>query len=109
MTNHYRYVLYCADGTLYCGYTTDVARRLAQHQAGHGAKYTRVKARRPLRLLYATSFPSKRAALQAEYQFKQLTRRQKEAYLAARGIALPDKSSGALAPSHHFRYNDERC
>lgn len=92
MSRYYRYVLYCADGTLYCGYTTDVARRFAQHAAGKGAKYTRVKARHPLRLLYATSFSSKHAALSAEWHFKQLTRCQKEAYLAARGIRLPDKS-----------------
>ena len=40
---YYIYVLYCADQTLYCGFTDDVKKRVAAHQAGKGAKYTRVK------------------------------------------------------------------
>ena len=46
----YMYVVECADGTLYTGYTTDVERRLKTHNAGKGAKYTR--ARLPVKLLY---------------------------------------------------------
>lgn len=44
---YYIYVLYCADQTLYCGFTDDVKKRVATHQAGKGAKYTRVKKRHP--------------------------------------------------------------
>ena len=49
-TKAYMYVLECADGSLYTGYTTDVEKRLKTHNAGKGAKYTR--ARRPVKLLY---------------------------------------------------------
>ena len=47
----YTYLLRCADGTLYCGWTNDLAARLAAHNSGKGAKYTR--ARRPVRLVYS--------------------------------------------------------
>ena len=50
----YMYVVECADGTLYTGYTTDVERRLKTHNAGKGAKYTR--ARLPVKLLYSEAF-----------------------------------------------------
>lgn len=86
--NYYMYVLYCADDTLYCGFTTDVARRFATHQAGKGAKYTRVHARHPLRLIYQTAFDSKHAALSAEYHFKHQSRTKKVAYLAAHGVSV---------------------
>ena len=73
---HYVYVLECADGTLYTGYTTDVDRRVAEHDAGEGAKYTR--GRTPVELVHVESFESKSAALSREYEIKQLSRRQKE-------------------------------
>ena len=85
---YYMYVLYCADDTLYCVFTTNVARRFATHQAGRGAKYTRVKSRHPLRLIYQTSFDSKHDALSAEYHFKHQPRAKKVAYLAAQGISV---------------------
>ncbi|MFV8211282.1 GIY-YIG nuclease family protein [Streptococcus pluranimalium] len=75
----YMYVLECADGTLYTGYTTDVERRLSTHNAGKGAKYTR--ARLPVKLLYQESFPSKQEAQSAEAYFKQKTRQQKLDYI----------------------------
>ena len=53
----YMYVVECADGTLYTGYTTDVERRLKTHNSGKGAKYTR--ARLPVKLLYSEAFASK--------------------------------------------------
>ncbi len=75
--DHYVYVLSCADGSLYTGYTTDVARRVAEHDAGEGAKYTR--GRTPVELVHAEAFDSKSAAMSREYAIKQLTRREKEA------------------------------
>ena len=57
----YMYVVECADGTLYTGYTTDVERRLKTHNAGKGAKYTR--ARLPVKLLYSEAFASKPEAM----------------------------------------------
>ncbi len=75
------YVLECADGSLYTGYATDVHARLATHNAGKGAKYTR--ARLPVSLLAYAQFETKHDAMHAEYSFKQLTRDEKDALLAA--------------------------
>lgn len=78
--SHYLYVLECADGSLYTGYAVDVQARLAVHNAGKGAKYTR--ARLPVSLLAYASFETKHDAMHAEYAFKQLTRDEKDALLA---------------------------
>ena len=72
---HFAYLLSCADGTLYTGYTTNVARRLAAHQAGTGARYTR--GRRPVILLAHWAFSTKGEALRAEYALKRLPRAKK--------------------------------
>ncbi len=72
---YYVYLLRCADGTLYTGFTNDLARRLAAHNTGRGAKYTR--GRRPVELVYWESFSNKSSALRREYAIKQLPRRQK--------------------------------
>lgn len=72
----YLYVLECADGTWYTGYTVDVDERVRAHNAGAGAKYTR--GRRPVRLLAQATFATKHEAMSAEYRFKRLSRRQKE-------------------------------
>ena len=72
---YYVYLLRCADGTLYTGFTNDLARRLAAHNAGRGAKYTR--GRGPVELVYWESFSNKSSALRREYAIKQLPRRQK--------------------------------
>jgi putative endonuclease len=78
---HYVYVVQCADGTLYTGYTTNVERRIATHNAGKGGSYTR--AHRPVVLLIAWPFPGKGAALRAEYAFKRLSRAQKLQQIAS--------------------------
>ena len=65
---YYVYLLRCADGTLYTGFTNDLARRLAVHNAGKGAKYTR--GRRPVELVYWESFSNKSSALRREYAIK---------------------------------------
>ncbi len=75
------YVLECADGSLYTGYAVDVQARLAVHNAGKGAKYTR--ARLPVSLLAYAEFETKHDAMHAEYAFKQLSRNEKDALLAA--------------------------
>lgn len=80
-TKHYMYVLECADGTLYTGYTVDVEARVATHNAGKGAKYT--AARRPVKLLAAATFQTKHDAMSAEYHFKQLSRSQKVELISA--------------------------
>ena len=74
----YMYVVECCDGSYYTGYTTDVKRRVAVHNSGKGAKYTR--ARLPVKLIYAEGFDSKEEAMSAEALFKRKTRMQKENY-----------------------------
>jgi len=77
--SHYVYVVECCDGTLYTGYTTDVARRIAEHNAGDGAKYT--AGRRPVTLRYVEYHPSRSAAQSREYEIKSRSRRAKDALL----------------------------
>jgi len=78
-SNHYFYVLECADQSFYAGYTNNVDRRVAVHNAGKGAKYTR--ARGPVECIYVEEFDTKQEAMRAEYAFKQLTRTQKMKYI----------------------------
>lgn len=77
---HFVYVLECADGTFYTGYTTDVERRVAEHDAGHGARYTR--GRVPVELCHVEGFASRSAAMSREYEIKQLSRAGKERLVA---------------------------
>ena len=76
------YMLCCRDGTLYTGATNDVPARLAKHQRGQGAKYTR--ARLPVTLAYQEELPGKSEALQREAALKRLTRQEKLARTAGR-------------------------
>ena len=80
----FTYILRCADGTLYTGWTTDLCRRLAAHNAGTGAKYTR--SRRPVTLYHWEEFPTREAAMRREAAIKQMTRSQK----LALGPSEPD-------------------
>ena len=75
------YLLRCADETLYCGITNDLEKRLAAHNAGEGAKYTR--GRTPLTLFYREDCADKSAALKREIQVKRLSRAEKLALCAA--------------------------
>lgn len=86
------YVLLCADHTLYCGTSNDVAKRFAAHQTYKGAKYTKVKTRHPLKLIYVEKFTDKHAALSAEYHFKHQPRLAKVKYLREHGIDLSKKA-----------------
>ena len=72
---NYTYILSCADGTLYTGWTNDLDRRLATHNAGRGGKYTR--ARLPVTLVYHEEFATKEEAMAREWAIKQLTRSEK--------------------------------
>lgn len=65
----------CRDKTLYCGYTNNLDKRLAVHNSGKGAKYTKI--RLPVKLVYSESFATKSEAMKREYQIKQYTRLQK--------------------------------
>ena len=71
------YILECADGTYYTGWTTDPARRLKEHNAGRGARYTRM--RRPVKLVYIEAQPDRSAAQRREKMLKKLSHAQKRA------------------------------
>lgn len=79
MEVHYVYILRCCDGTLYTGWTTDLEHRLAAHNGGTGAKYTR--SRRPVELVYHEEFDSKGTALKREAAIKRLSREEKLALI----------------------------
>ena len=75
IVTNYVYLLRCADGTLYTGWTNDLHKRLAAHNAGTGAKYTR--SRRPVELFYYETFETKEEAMRRECAVKRLTHAQK--------------------------------
>lgn len=75
MIMNYVYMLRCADGSIYTGWTNDLEKRVNAHNAGEGAKYTR--SRRPVELVYYETFPEKNEALKREYALKQLKRSEK--------------------------------
>lgn len=72
----YTYILRCADNTLYTGYTDNIEKRLAVHNAGKWAKYTR--GRLPVEVVYIEKFENKSDAQKREYAIKQLSRKKKE-------------------------------
>ena len=72
---NYTYILKCADGTLYCGWTNDLKKRLTAHNSGKGAKYTR--SRLPVTLVYYEEFETSVEAQKREYRIKRMTRQQK--------------------------------
>lgn len=71
----YTYILECADGTLYTGWTSNPEKRLRQHQNGTGAKYT--KAHGAVRYVYLKAYESKVEAMQNEWKIKQMSRKDK--------------------------------
>lgn len=84
MRDWFVYILQCADRSFYTGITTDVERRLREHNQGKtAAKYT--YPRRPLTLVYTESLANRSAACKREYQIKQLSRLQKQQLLARSG------------------------
>ncbi len=69
------YILRCADGTLYTGWTNDLERRVAAHNAGRGAKYTR--SRLPVELIYSEQAQTREEAMSREWHIKHMTREEK--------------------------------
>lgn len=74
--NYYAYFARCCDASLYAGYTDDLKKRELAHNEGKGARYTR--ARLPVKIIYFEVFSSKSEAMKREYQFKRLTKKDKE-------------------------------
>lgn len=79
----YVYMLECADGSYYIGWTTDPEKRLKTHNSGRGAKYTR--SRLPVRLVYIEAFEDRGAAKRREFALKKLSHRARAALAAEEG------------------------
>ncbi|MEB6243927.1 GIY-YIG nuclease family protein [Staphylococcus gallinarum] len=75
MDRHYIYIVKCSDGSLYTGYAKNVEQRVAKHNNGQGAKYTKI--RRPVKLVYQETFDNKSDALKREYEIKTYSRAKK--------------------------------
>ncbi|MFH1235159.1 MAG: methyltransferase domain-containing protein [Candidatus Diapherotrites archaeon] len=70
------YLAECRDGSLYCGWTDNLQKRIKAHNSGKGAKYTRAK--KPVRLVYSEEFTGKPAAMRREFEIKKMARKEKE-------------------------------
>ena len=87
MSKWYQYVVECNDGSYYAGVTTEVSRRVHEHNnTSKGAKYTR--SRRPVRLIYCLEFSDRSSAQKAEFGFKKLSRIEKEEIISERLLRL---------------------
>lgn len=89
------YLLRCRDGSLYCGWTSDLQRRLRAHAAGRASRYT--ASRRPLQLAVAVPQPDFGAARREEARVKALTKPRKESWLAEMVRVVPAQDDAALA------------
>jgi putative endonuclease len=76
------YIVECADGTFYTGWTTDLKRRVAAHNAGRGSRYTRL--RRPVKLVYFEHQPNRSEAMRREVKIKRMSRSAKLRLVARR-------------------------
>ncbi|MFH2102752.1 MAG: GIY-YIG nuclease family protein [Chloroflexota bacterium] len=86
------YILECADGSFYTGWTTDPQRRERQHNAGHGARYTRT--RTPVRVVYIEEYTDRSSAMRRERRIKAMSRAEKEKL-----IKQTQERSNALLPA----------
>lgn len=93
------YLVRCRDGSLYAGCTNDLAQRLAAHDAGRGARYTR--SRRPVTLVYWEGVRGRSRALSKEARLKQLSREEKLALVARRPLRPLPRPAGLEAPRRH--------
>jgi putative endonuclease len=83
------YILKCGDGTLYTGITTDLRRRVHQHNNGSASRYTR--RRLPVKLIYHERCHGRSSALKKEYALKQLSRKEKEKHIKGKSAALDSR------------------
>jgi putative endonuclease len=98
MKDNITYILKCADGSYYTGWTNDLPKRVQAHQSGRGGKYTRAK--RPVCLVYYEVSETKEQAMSREWHIKRMTHRQKEQLIASLNdsarLALIAQCNGAL-------------
>ena len=78
---NYTYILKCADGTLYTGWTNDLEKRCEAHNSGKGSKYTR--SRCPVKLVYFESFETKQEAQSREFAIKRMSRAKKQELISS--------------------------
>ena len=95
--SYYCYILECADGTYYTGWTVDPERRVAVHNKGRGARYTRTRC--PVKLVYVEQLPDRTSAMKREIAIKKM-RRERKVNLIAEGreryeVKSPAKRDGA--------------
>jgi len=83
---HYTYIIRCSDDSLYTGYTTDVSRRVEEHNTGLGAKYTR--SRTPVVLKRVEFYDSKSNAMSREYEINQLSKKKKESLVKSNQVTV---------------------
>lgn len=96
------YMLECADGSIYTGSTNDIKARVAKHNSGKGAKYTR--GRTPVTLKKTFSYQNKSKALKAEYAFKKLSHKQKQLLInSSSGKSASETKSGHVAGRKRVR------
>jgi len=93
----YVYIVCCADQSLYTGCSPDLEARIAAHNAGRAAKYTR--SRLPVRLVYLERYDNRSLAAQREYQIKQLSRQKKVELISTQDIAAETDFRGSRPPS----------
>lgn len=87
MAEAWVYILRCSDDSFYTGWTSNLERRLAQHCAGKGSRYT--ASRRPVELMVAIPMADRSAALREEARIKRLSRREKLEFLKRTGVQEP--------------------
>lgn len=93
---NYVYLVRCSDDTLYCGWTTDLKNRLAAHNSGQGAKYTR--SRLPVKLVYFEEFEDRHEALSREWHIKRMSREEKMKLIRAFGPVSARETTTGLPP-----------
>ena len=81
--SNYTYILKCSDNSLYCGWTNNLEKRLASHNAGTASKYTRTRI--PVELVYFEKFETKQEAMSREFHIKRMTRGEKMRLIETRG------------------------
>lgn len=94
METNYMYLLECADGSLYCGWTNHLEERVRAHNEGRGAKYT--KSRRPVTLVYYEEFATKQEAMQREWAVKQLDRKKKRELIDGQRLGAAENNRADL-------------
>jgi putative endonuclease len=104
---HYVYCLRCHDDSIYTGYTTDVERRVREHDAGQGAKYTR--GRTPVDLCHVETLETKSAALSREHAIKSLSRAEKEQLIERSEAVERGEDDGKTSSTLTLTPECDRC